>query len=278
MKKDRKEKEEKKKKKKKKKKTILIKLLILMIIVILYSFLIGPKGIYVKEYGIKTNKISNKMHGIKILQFSDIHYGSTIKEKELNRLILKINSTKPDVVIFTGDLISSKYKITDEDKNYITTKLSAINAEIGMYYVLGDQDTNITTEILNASGFKNLADESEFVYKDNKPMVITSKEHIIDHKEDKDTFKLVAIHNPNDLSKIIEYNPDMVIAGHTLNGQINIYKLKELFINSKYISEYQKINNTRLYINRGLGTKKVNARLFNHPTINLYRIMKSSNY
>ena len=277
MKKKDKEKAEKKNNKKKSRKKRFAKLLILIIIIVLYSFLIGPKGIFIREYGIKTDKISSSMHGIKVLHFSDLHYGSSVKEKELNKLVSKINSTKPDVVIFTGDLISSRYKLKQEDEDIIRSKLSSINAEIGMYYILGDEDTNKAKEILNASGFKSLDDESEFVYKDKKPIIITSKNHIINHKDDKDTFKIVAIHNPNDLDKIIEYNPEMVIAGHTLNGQVNIYKLKELFINSKYTSEYKKVNNTRLYINRGIGTKKVNVRLFNHPTINLYRIMKTSN-
>jgi len=271
------EKEEKETKKKRKKKRKLIRFIILIIMVILYSFLIGPKGVFIKEYGIKTDKITSKMHGLKIAQFSDVHYGSTVKEKELSKVISKINSTKPDVVIFTGDLVSTKYKLKQEDIDLIRTKLALINANIGMYYILGDQDTDKEKDILEASGFKNLEMESEYIYKDNKPIIITSKEHIKDHIEEKNIFKLVAIHNPNDLDNIIEYNPDMVIAGHTLNGQLNIYKFKELLIKSKYIKEYQKINNTKLYINRGIGTKKINIRLFNHPTINLYRIQKPSN-
>ena len=68
----------------------------------------------------------------------------------------------------------------------------------------------------------------------------------------------------------------MAIAGHTLNGEINIPKLRELFISSKYKKGYQKVGNTKLYINAGCGTKGIKVRLFNHPTLNLSRINKTS--
>ena len=68
----------------------------------------------------------------------------------------------------------------------------------------------------------------------------------------------------------------MAVAGHTHNGQINLPKIKELFISSKYKKSYQKIGNTKLYVNPGIGTSNINIRLFNHPTIFLYRLNKTS--
>ena len=68
----------------------------------------------------------------------------------------------------------------------------------------------------------------------------------------------------------------MAIAGHTHNGQINIIKIKDLLIKGKYNKSYQKVENTKLYINPGIGTSKINARLFNHPTMYLYRLNKTS--
>ena len=92
-------------KKKKRKLKWQIKFILLVVIIILYPFLIGTKGIFVKEYKITTNKIDQNAHGLKILQFSDLNYKSNLTDSMLNSLIKKINETKPDIVIFTGDLI-----------------------------------------------------------------------------------------------------------------------------------------------------------------------------
>ena len=43
-------------------------------------------------------------------------------------------------------------------------------------------------------------------------------------------------------------------------------------IAKKYYKEYYKVNNTDMYISNGLGTTIMNLRLFNKPSISLYRL------
>ncbi len=40
----------------------------------------------------------------------------------------------------------------------------------------------------------------------------------------------------------------------------------------KYYKEYYKVKNTDMYISNGLGTTIMNLRLFNKPSISLYRL------
>ena len=118
------------KKEEKKKKMKLrwqIKLLMIIVFIILYAFLIGTKGVFTKEYKIETNKINKEMHGLKIIQFSDLHHGSSVNEKMVDKLINKINENKPDIVIFTGDLVDERHKLTSEEKEMLMNKLSKIN-------------------------------------------------------------------------------------------------------------------------------------------------------
>ena len=98
------------KKKRKLKLKFRTKLFILIILIVLYSFTLGTKIIVTKEYKIKTNKLSRDYHGFKILQFSDLHYDSSIHKKEVKNLVSKINAAKADIVIFSGDLINKNYK------------------------------------------------------------------------------------------------------------------------------------------------------------------------
>lgn len=270
-----KKKDQETKKKKRIKLRFHTKILIIILITIIYSFTLGTKGIQVKEYIIKTKKLSDSYHGLKIAHFSDLHYGSSVNKKDLNKIVTKINSQKPDIVLFTGDLIKKDYELDNNEKKYIKKELSKIKADIGCYYVTGEEDNEYTENILNLSNFINLESQEQHLYKDNTKNILlisnTSKKYF-NNEENKDDYKILVIHNPDEYDNYKKFNFDIVLSGHTHNGQINIYKLKELFINSKYKKEYQKIDNTKIFVNSGIGTKIIKARLFNKPTINLYRI------
>lgn len=256
-----------------------IKLLIIVLILFISIYFVGTMGIFIKEYKIETSKIDKGMHGLKILQFTDIHYGSVNKSK-INDLVKKINSAKPDIVIFTGDLIDEKYKISSEEKEWMIKKLTEIKSSLGKYYVAGEEDKNTAISILNLSGFSNLKNQKQLIYNNSKkPIFLFDKNTIKLQNDDEiemDAFKIVALHDPNDIENIKNYKFDLAISGHTHNGQINIPKIKNLFINGKYYKSYQVVNGSKLYINPGIGTSKFNIRLFNHPTIYLFRILKTS--
>lgn len=267
--------------KKKKKLKIHTKLILIILIIILYSFFLGTKGIFIKEFKIESKQISKQMHGLKILHFSDLHFASSVNKNDIKKIVKKINQAKPDIVIFTGDLINKNHKLTEEEKEFLTKEFKKIKSELGKYYVTGEEDFDEATSILNLSGFISLEDNSQIIHPSNNSSLL-----LIDNKKsDKyfaeenitSNFKILVTHNPNDFDKIKKYNFDMVLSGHTHNGQINIPKIKDLFIDSKHKKTYEKIGNTKLFVNPGIGTSKINARLFNHPTMFLYRLNKPSN-
>ena len=70
-----------------KKKLIIAGIIIALLItgIILYSHFVGPKGLIVKEQKIVNKKLPESFNGLKIIHFSDLHYGSTIGEKELKK-------------------------------------------------------------------------------------------------------------------------------------------------------------------------------------------------
>ena len=257
-----------------------IKLIVIILILIIYCFCIGTKGIFIKEFKIETNKISQKANGLKILHFSDLHYGSSTNEKNLKKLIEKINLTKPDIVIFTGDLIDEDYKLKNNEENKIINYLNEINTTLGKYYIAGEEDKKISKNILGLASFININNTEQLIYLDNNNSILllgnkTAKKYFINNSDD-NYFKILAIHNPNEVDNLTDYNFDITLAGHTHGGQVNIPKIKDLLIDSKYKKTHQKIKNTELFVNPGIGTSKINIRIFNHPQIYLYRINKTS--
>ena len=92
-------------------------------------------------------------------------------------------------------------------------------------------------------------------------------------------YKIILVHEPDYIDTITSKynNTNLVLAGHSHNGQINIPYIKKLLLpegSKKYYNNYYKVNNTNLYISSGLGESNINFRLFNKPSINFYRINK----
>lgn len=255
-----------------------VKFILFIILLIIYSFTLGTKGVFIKEYKIETNSVNKKLDGIKIIQFSDLLFGSSTKRSNVKELVKKINLTKPDLIIFSGNIIKNNYDLTSNDENFLINELSKTNAEIGKYYITANKNDKVYEHILIKSGFISLDKSYEQIYQSiNNPIVILSKKNTDDffsNNGDFKGFKILVLNNPKDFDNYKSNNFNMVIAGHTLNGQIYIPELNKYIINSKYYKPYQKINSTKLFINNGIGTRLLPVRLFNHPTINLYRIYK----
>ena len=257
------------------------KVILFLAFVVIYSFFIGTKGIFIIDYPVKDKNINNDLNGVKILQFSDIHYGYGKNKSDVKKIIKKINDAKADIVIFSGDLISNKYSINSDEEKFLSNELSKIKATYGKYFISGEEDFENAKNIFKNSNFINLNDSNEIIYI-NKSSILLSGGKDLDNffKDNTDNlpnYKMLVLHDPNDIDSFLKYNFEMAMAGHTHNGQINIPKLNELFIKGKYKNDYQKVNNTKLFINPGIGNKVIKARLFNHPTIFLYRLEKTSN-
>ena len=269
---------------------IFITLLILIILLLLYSRFIGTIGLNTKEYTIEDNNISNDFDGIKIVHFSDIHYKRIITKDRIDKIINEINLINPDIVIFTGDLIDQDSEINEDDITYLKEVLSKINAKYGKYSVIGNHDYSIDIEILRSiykeSNFNLLENSYDIIYgKDNNKLYIGGistgafSDIVLNKmKYDEESYKIIILHEPDYTDEIISLNPNLILGGHSHNGQVNIPYLKKYFVptgSKKYYDEHYLVNNTNLYISSGIGVSRYNFRLFNHPSINFYRINKN---
>lgn len=276
-------------------KKVIITIVIIILIItgtLLYSRYIGTSGLIVKEYKYESSFLPQSFHGLKLVHFTDLHYGRTVHEKELKNIVDKINYLKPDIVVFTGDLVDKDTDVTDEVKNILIKYLSMIDVTIDKYAVSGNHDyiNNHYTTIMENSGFILLNNSYDIVYNgDYKPIFIggidtvTYKKHDINstmsyfNDTNNDLFKIVIVHEPDIIDELTNYNINLVLAGHSHNGQVTIPFIGAIITPSlakNYYAPYYKVNSTDLYISSGIGTSNLDFRLFNKPSINFYRFVK----
>ena len=163
----------------KRKKIFLITVKILLIITIcvalfycLNTYIFTGK-LVVREYRVTSNKIPTEFDGLKIVQFSDLHYGTTVKLPEVKKVVERINYLQPDIVVFTGDLVDKNYKIDSSEQEKIITELSKIKAAVGKYAIDGDEDEKYFNTIFNQCGFSILNNSYDLIYNNtNEPLLL----------------------------------------------------------------------------------------------------------
>ena len=270
--------------------------------IILYARFIGTSGLYVKEYKVTNSSIPDSFYGTKIVQISDIHYGRTIKKQELQNMVDKVNQLKPDIIVLTGDLIDKDTMLTDKMATVISDILKQLNATIGKYAITGNHDYKFDkwATIISDSGFMNLNDRYDIIYNNStKPIFLGGlstntyqKEKTLEEKikvmndyfatrteENQNSFpdyKILIMHEPDYVEEVNPENYDLILAGHSHDGQVKLPRIGAVILPNgakKYHKNYYNLNGTDFYISSGIGTSRYNFRLFNRPSINLYRLV-----
>ena len=86
---------------------------------------------------LNSDRLPESFDGYRIVQISDLHLGTWGNDTRfLSELVTTINNLKPDLIVFTGDLVNQK---ADELKPFANL-LSKLEAEDGIYSILGNHD------------------------------------------------------------------------------------------------------------------------------------------
>ncbi len=274
---------------------IIIFIIILIFLgIFLYARYIGTNGLIVKEYKIESENLPASFNGIKLVHFSDFHLGRTTTIEDLEEMINQVNILKPDLIIFTGDLISSYKNVTEEEKSKIIEILNDLEFTIGKYAIKGNVDYNETFDnIMSNSNFIVLENNFELIYsngltpiflggisspikKDINLETVFSYFSSIEEELYKANYKIILTHEGDVIEDIIKYDStvDLILGGHSLNGSVIIPYYGQLFLpdgSRNYYAPYYKVNQTQIFISSGIGTDKHKFRLFNKPSFNFYR-------
>lgn len=248
--------------------------LIITLSIVSYIYYESTATLTIREYKITNNKLPNEMHGFKIVQVGDLYYDNNYKNI-LKTLEKNINKLKPDLVIFTGNLKNKYYKLTNNDLKLLENTFKNITSTTGKYYITGSNDNEEIIDLLNKNDFKYLDNtQEEIYYNSSKPIILTgiTDKYDYDYSKYKDNLQITLINNPDNIDNI-KNSQDIIMSGKYLNSQIRFPYIGALINrNKKYIEPTYNKDNTSIFITGGIGTDNLPIRLFNHPSINFYRL------
>lgn len=237
--------------------------------------LLTDQKIEITEKFIKVPVESSALKKLKVLQISDIHLNN-FNIGLIERAVEKINALNVDIIVITGDIIHYGKKYLADLKRI----LKKLNAKHGKYCCMGNHDYSdgdngrSIKKLYSLTDFRLLVNESEELKIDNQSLYFYGLDDCDLGKQDiAKTFSkrkidspgICLTHNAINFKEISKYSPDIVLSGHTHGGQL-FGKLSEFICkyiyNYEYISGLYNLNDTHLYVNRGLGTSVLTPVLF----------------
>ncbi len=213
---------------------------------------------------------------LRLVQLSDIHLGS-ISNCFFQRIIDKTKALDPDAVLITGDLVDNLNANTQK----AIAQLKQINAPI--FFVGGNHETYVGFERVA----RKLAEADVRVLRNervdfNDIQIVGINDHTPEDKIEwvlqhvgiePSRFCILMYHRPVDLAAFAHPNVDLILSGHTHNGQIFPFNLivGRFF---RHVRGLHQNRDTTLYVSCGTGTWGPRMRLGSVSEIALVEIRR----
>ena len=262
---------------------------------ILYGSLIERNTFRVKKIELAYENLPEGFRDYRIVHISDIHARSFSKrEKSLQRAVDKINALDPDMIAFTGDLIT----MTPDELDPISAVLSSMKARDGVFSVLGNHDYCMYSDMSQTEKQKCLED---LIIKEREMGwdLILNEHRII--RKGKDSIAVIGVENTSpsrhfpsrgDLNKasegtegmfrlLLSHDPmhweagiigkdyPLTLSGHTHAMQVSLFGWSPSSLIFKQHKGLYTEGNQSIYVNKGLGETIFPARIGAIPEITL---------
>lgn len=269
---------------------------------ILYGTFVGITRLEIKETEFRSADLPEGFDGYRIVQISDIHIGSWQGNPQpIKRLVEMANAQKPDLIVFTGDLINQQSHEIDGFQDI----LSQLHAPDGVYSILGNHDYGTyyhwksrEAEIANleyllrqqkAMGWKLLNNEHDIlrhkgdsialigVENDGEPPFSQFADLSRAMQGTEGMFQILLSHNPSHWRREVlpESNIPLTLSGHThaMQGILFGHSLAA-FIYPEWRGMYYE-GKRALYVNIGIGYVGLPFRFGAWPEITVLTLHKS---
>jgi predicted MPP superfamily phosphohydrolase len=252
------------------------------------SFWVERRAIEVNKILIRSGRIPHPFKGMRLLHFSDIHFGFYCDLDQVERIVQLIEPLRPDLICFTGDLIDQDF--TPAEALKISRLFNRLKAPLGKYAIPGNHDylgdLALVKRCWEQAGFRFLINESAHIRKDGVTLVVSGLDDGLEGKPDlyrlleqtpeKETFHILLAHEPDMADQAKDGPVDLQLSGHSHGGQIRLPFIGPILtppLSKKYPAGLYQVGPITLYTNRGLGTTILPLRFLCRPELTLLEIV-----
>lgn len=212
--------------------------------------------------------------GVRAVVISDVHYGVSLDDDEMQQVCDEISALAPDAVLLLGDMVDNDTPAASVP--VLFSMLGGIEAKEGVYFVFGNHDRPYTqaksefdkSAVLAAiqnAGITLLQDETALLGDD---VLLIGREDASRSRmpidallpdDGSNRYRIVLDHQPADYENIGKTDADLVLSGHTHGGQLfPLVQLMSLFHINDHVYGYTEIDaDTAAIVSSGLALWRI---------------------
>ena len=259
-----------------------------------FGALIQRTDFHVREVEIPIPNLPRDLHGLRILQLTDIHLGPFLSERDLERVIDESQNLRPHLAVITGDLIS----MADDPLDACLRQIARLRPDAGILGCMGNHEVYAKVERYTAEQGARLG--IDFLRGRSRPLrfgAATLNIAGVDYQRiaNRDTYlngaerlmapgavNVMLSHNPDVFPAAARQGYDLTISGHTHGGQVAVEILSQSLNIARFVTPYVYgcYSQSRpsgaaaaLYVSRGIGTIGIPVRIGAPPEITLLRLI-----
>lgn len=223
----------------------------------------------------------------RVIFFTDTHFGKIYPQENIEKVVKKINSQNPDVVIFGGDFFDNYARDNSIlDFEYLQTQLNKIESKYGNYAIFGNHDygggaVRIYEEFMSGGGFTVLKNENKYI-EELKIRLIGYDDYLLGKTDQSlyniknEDFNIIISHEPDVVQHIEGPDLSFILSGHSHGGQVSIPYITEKilpvgaqkYVKGHYLGDEVGINkSTEMFVSKGVGVTSIPYRFLNPPEI-----------
>lgn len=284
----------------------------IVMVVLLMGSVFWVYDFKVQNVQVRIKELPAAFENMRIVQLSDIHIGSWVSKRPLQRAVDEITALKPDLIVFTGDMVNySSAEVQGFEQIF-----AQLHAPLGVYAILGnhdygdyvawgskdEKDKNLADLVTfyQSIGWHLLRNESQLIVKDSARLLLAGVENWSatarfhkygDMKKTlegapKADLNILLSHDPTHWdAEVTSLYPEFVLtlSGHTHGMQLGMETRGIKWSPAEYIYRewaglYSEINQSGsisyLYVNRGLGHIGYPGRVGIRPEITLFTLSR----
>jgi predicted MPP superfamily phosphohydrolase len=231
-------------------------------------------GLQVRKVTLQCPRLPPAFRGYRVVQISDVHSGPYMGLESMRTAREAAEALRPDLVVFTGDQVDTHW-------NQLPAFLEAFNGlrgPDGVFAIMGNHDYisgwKRVRAGLDANGIPVLVNQHVRIRRGNQAIALAGLDdlwHGIELPDPvkaytgsaPDDFRLCLMHNPNSFEVVANAGADLMLAGHTHGGQINLVAdcLSPARLFSPYVQGLYQYRHAQMYVNVGVGFVGIPVRI-----------------
>lgn len=254
--------------------------------VLVYACFVEPMRLEVTHTTIASPRLPQGVGRIRIAHITDTHWTGRSSHRLIGRTVELTNRERPDLIVFTGDVVDSHYS---GGLDALGSLVSRLTAPLGVFAVLGNHEEWAGAEpvvpMLEENGVRVLRDEAVPLrigawvlwllgLRDNS-LAYVSPAELVGGLPPGAHYILLA-HSPDVALEAAELRAGLVLAGHTHGGQVCFPWHGPLVVPSRFGRKFASglvwQQDTPVYVSRGVGMAVVHVRLFCRPELAILEV------